>query len=171
MTDLLAALDHAVAWLIRRIVLPIAAAALAVALSAMAAEIVCRYFLSFSLVWAEELSRYAIIWSTMLGAPVAYYDGESIAVTMVLETFPALSRRLLVPLVHSVTLVFGAVLAVAGWGLTARNFARNQLMTALELPIAWVNLAVPVGGGLLVLVGLIGLLHRRPSFVSAPLGE
>jgi hypothetical protein len=48
--------------------------------------------------------------------------------------------------------------------LTVRNFARHQLATALPIDIAWVQLAIPVGGVLLVIASLEAIvLGRKPS--------
>jgi TRAP-type transport system small permease protein len=156
--------DRMVDLLILRVVLPAAAFVLVAALLVMAAQIVSRYAVGSSIVWSEELARYALIWSTMLGAAVAYHQAESIAVTALLESFPRLGRHVLTPAIHVAALIFGGVLVAQGWALTARNFARGQMTTALEVPIAWINLAIPVGGALLVLVALAGLLRGRATF-------
>jgi TRAP-type C4-dicarboxylate transport system permease small subunit len=163
--------DRAVDVLVLRIVLPAASLVLVAALLVMAAEIVSRYLVGSSLVWSEELARYALIWSTMLGAAVAYHQAESIAVTALLESFPRLGRQVLTPVIHAATLSFGIVLVAQGWALTARNFARGQMTTALEVPIAWVNLAIPVGGALLALVAVAGLLRGRATFRPPRVGD
>jgi TRAP-type C4-dicarboxylate transport system permease small subunit len=163
--------DRLVELLILRAVLPAAALALLAALLVMAAQIASRYLVGSSLVWSEELARYALIWSTMLGAAVAYQQAESIAVTALLEAFPRLARHVLTPVIHAITLLFGVVLVAQGWALTSRNFARGQMTTALEVPIAWVNLAIPVGGALLALVAVAGLLRGHATFRPPRVGD
>ena len=156
--------DRAIEFLLLRLALPAATAALAVALLSMAAQVVSRYFFGWSLVWSEEVARYALAWSTMLGAAVAYHKVDNIAVTVLLERFPALARYALTPAIHAASLVFALVLLVEGWAFTARNFARGQMTTALEIPIAWIYLAMPVGGALIAVAAVAGLLRGRPTF-------
>src|ERR1035437_10938826 len=67
----------------------IAGLTLSIALISMAAQVVARYLIGSSLIWSEELSRYALIWSAMVGSAVAYQRGAHIAVTVLVDLLPA----------------------------------------------------------------------------------
>jgi TRAP-type C4-dicarboxylate transport system permease small subunit len=47
-----------------------------------------RYFLDQPLIWGEEVSRYAMIWGTMLGLALAYRAGQHVAITLLVDSLP-----------------------------------------------------------------------------------
>jgi TRAP-type C4-dicarboxylate transport system permease small subunit len=139
-----------------------AVAALGVALGVVWLQVFSRYVLNDSLVWAEELTRFALAWSTMVGSAAAYRLGEHIGVTMVIERLHGRWRALLIRTVHLVVMAFALLVAWEGWLFTLRNFARGQLTAALQVPIAWAHLALPVGGLLIAMAAAEALWRGMP---------
>jgi TRAP-type C4-dicarboxylate transport system permease small subunit len=139
-----------------------AVAALGVALGVVWLQVFSRYVLNDSLVWAEELTRFAVAWSTMIGAGAAYRLGEHIGVTILLERLRGPWRALVIRAVHLAVLAFAVMLAWEGWLFTLRNFARGQLTAAMQVPIAWAHLAVPVGAALIALAAAEALWRGTP---------
>ena len=140
----------------------VAAATLTLALVVMAAQVVARYVFSDSLIWSEEVARYALIWSSMVGAAVAYRQGAHVAVTDVVVRLPQALQALCVRVVHLLIFGFALVLAWQSWTLTLRSFARHEVTAALQVDIAWVQLALAVGGALIGIVALEALWRGRP---------
>ena len=133
----------------------IAGATLAAALASMAGQVVFRYAIGSSLVWSEEFARYALIWSAMFGAAAGYQRGAHAAVTVLTDQLPGRLGTTAHRFSHLVVVAFTAFVAWQGALLTGRNFARDQLSPALQIPIAWVYLAIPVGA---LLIGVAALL-------------
>lgn len=148
--------------LIEKIGTFVAAATLTVALVVMAAQVVARYFLSDSLIWSEEVARYALVWSSMIGAAVAYRQGAHVAVTDFVVRLPLPLQALTVRAVHLLILGFSSVLAWQSWTLTLRSFARHEVTAALQVDIAWVQLALAVGGALIAIVALEAIWRGPP---------
>ncbi len=134
-----------------RLCLWVAVAVLAAAFAVVCAQVFARYVLNDSLIWAEELTRFLVVWSTMIGSAAAYRRGEHIGITMVLEKLKGAWRALVVRSIHVLVLAFALMVAWEGWHLTMRNFARNQLAPALQVDIAWAYLALPIGAALIAL--------------------
>ncbi len=153
--------DRVTGLVVDRFCLGAAVAAVAVALFVVAAQVIFRYGFNDSLIWAEEFARFALIWSAFLGAPVAYRRGKHVGVTLLVENLPGSSARLLIILSHILAMGFGAILAWEGWFLTLRVFARGEIANAMQVPIAWGYLAVPMGGLFLGLAAAAALLHGR----------
>lgn len=112
------------------------------------ANVVLRYGFGISLAWAEEASRYMMIWLAFLGAGLALREGAHIAV----ETLPdSLPHGAAVVLRAVVVLLVGAFLALMlwlGWGYA--EFAMMQRTPVLRLPVGWIYLAIPIGMGLML---------------------
>jgi TRAP-type C4-dicarboxylate transport system permease small subunit len=111
-----------------------------------------RYFLNSPLIWGEEISRYTMIWGTMIGVALAYRAGHHIAIGVFADALP---RRVGLPLrvlAHLLTLATAVILIDTGWALTA-------MLGSLEAPssgirMVWVYAAIPVGAVLLAIEAL-----------------
>jgi TRAP-type C4-dicarboxylate transport system permease small subunit len=145
----------------------VAGALLAVMLALALAQIISRGVFHYSLDWAEELARVALVWSVLLVAPYAYRKGAHVAIVSFAEALPP---RLLVACSILLNLLIVWILVV----LFVESFAfwRRGLdisAATMDMPMAWIYAIVPVAFALLILVGveLVTrlLLHRagRPS--------
>jgi TRAP-type C4-dicarboxylate transport system permease small subunit len=113
-----------------------------------------RYVLDLPLFWTEELARYCLIWSSLLGAAIALKRGEHIAVSFFMDHFPEKTKRVLGVMAQlSVVLI----LAVMLWGgIHLVIVASRQLSPALRIPMAVPYLALPFSSAVM-------LIHLIPS--------
>jgi TRAP-type C4-dicarboxylate transport system permease small subunit len=130
-------------------------------LSAMAVavflEVVFRYVLNLPLFWTEEFARYCLVWSSLLGAAVAFRRGEHIAVAFFVEHLPERPRRFFAGVALLFIALILAVMTFGGVQLVA--VTRAQISPALRIPMAIPYLALPFGSGIM-------LLHVISSFAK-----
>ena len=113
-------------------------------------NVVARYGFNDSLPWAEELTRYAIVWMVFIGSSLAARKGAHISVDVlwrVLGDHPA--RKVLVVSVDILCVLFSFFLVVFGWDLVAQAREFGQITASLQVPLWTVQLAIPVGGALM----------------------
>jgi len=110
------------------------------------AAVISRYLLSryVSLYWAEELIRYSFIWATFLVSPLVIRRGAKMELDLLLKRFPPPLQRLIAILNSLMILGFLGVLVVQGVVMTRVNL--TYLSAGLEIPMAWIYLAIPLGG-------------------------
>ena len=127
----------------------VCAALLATSCTLVFANVVLRYGFGMSLAWAEEVSRYMMIWLSFLGAGLALREGAHIAV----ETLPdSLSPALARVVRGLVVLLMAAFLALILWlGWQYAQFAMMQRTPVLRLPVGYIYLAIPVGMALMLI--------------------
>ncbi len=106
-------------------------------------NVVCRYVLNFSIVWAEELSQYLMVWIAFLGAGLAMREGRHVAVEMLQDVLPSRGQRATRIVVAVLVLTFLVVLVVLGFRFAW--FAREQETPVMTIPLAIPYLAVPLG--------------------------
>lgn len=149
-------------------------AALLIALIAviMGLQVFFRYVLNDSLIWAEEVCRYGLIWTSFLFAGVAFQRGEMVAITFARNALPDKLRLLCVFVGYGGTLVLLWVLAYYGYvyaersahqTIPAARFILEALLGAEARPrvsVFWVYIAVPVGLGILSLHVLVAMIRQ-----------
>jgi TRAP-type C4-dicarboxylate transport system permease small subunit len=111
-------------------------------------QVFCRYVLNASLVWPEELARYAMVWITCLASGLAVRHAAHAGVDSVIRRVPAAARRATLLGGHLLILAFLGVVLVAGVGMVGR--VAGQTSAALELPMAIPYAAIPVGAALML---------------------
>jgi TRAP-type C4-dicarboxylate transport system permease small subunit len=111
-------------------------------------QVFCRYVLNASLIWPEELARYAMVWVTCLASGLAVREAAHVGIDSVIRRLPDPARRAVVRGGHLFTLVFLGVVLVAGIGMVTR--VAGQTSVALEVPMTVPFAAVPVGAALML---------------------
>ncbi|MGE0723225.1 MAG: TRAP transporter small permease [Alphaproteobacteria bacterium] len=120
-----------------------------------------RYFFGAPLVWAEEISRYAMVWGTMIGIALAYRAAHHVSITILTDALPPRALVVCRLLVHALSLATAWVIWRAGYVLVARLGFMGA--PSSELPMAWVYAAFPVAAAMLA----IEVLRRLVADVRA----
>lgn len=130
-------------------------------------NVVTRYVFGFSLNWAEEASRFLMVWVAYLGAGLAMREGRHVAIEFVQGLLPARLAPYARAFVALLILAFMVALAVLG--VQIAQFAWRQRTPVLGIPQGAVYLAIPIGAGLFVvhfLVVLRDYLRQKPNAVD-----
>ena len=121
---------------------------LAVIVALVVLQVVARYVLRISLPWPEGLARFLLIWLTFTGAVVGTWHHAHFRVDVLAERLPAPARRGLTLVLQLLTV---GVLGLFVWqSLELARLTGFMQSTAMELSMAWVYAALPVGGALML---------------------
>jgi TRAP-type C4-dicarboxylate transport system permease small subunit len=112
-------------------------------------QVVCRYLLSYSISWSEEMSRYAFIWATFLGAAAVAGRGEHYEVRILDDVVPNPVRVALVVLRTLIEGGFALILLYAGTAWVGRQWSVST--PVLEANQGLVYSIVPAFGAYLLL--------------------
>jgi TRAP-type C4-dicarboxylate transport system permease small subunit len=125
-------------------------------------NVVSRYIFNVSIIWAEELSQYLMVWITFLGAGLAMREGRHVAVEMLQDALPPRLARTARVIVVIFILAFLATLVILG--VMFVSFAWDQETPVMNIPTGIPYLAVPIGAFLFfVHMAFISgdFLHKR----------
>ncbi|MCS4504336.1 TRAP transporter small permease [Arhodomonas aquaeolei] len=107
--------------------------------------------------WSEELARYLLVWTTFLGATLAYQRGRHIAVTVLVDRLPRPLGRFARVLAHAASVAFFVVVIVAGWRyMDLQSF---QVSASLRIPMPWVYAVIPGSAAVMGLYAAVDLLE------------
>jgi TRAP-type C4-dicarboxylate transport system permease small subunit len=135
------------------------------------AQIVSRAVFGYTLDWAEESARIALVWSVLLAAPIAYRCGAHVAITAFAEALPQRWLLAVALLVNALVAWICVVFLLESFALVERGL--TIVGSAVPIRMAWVYSIVPVALTALALVALEAIVHilramRDPS-VELPL--
>jgi TRAP-type transport system small permease protein len=106
-------------------------------------NVVTRYVFNFSIIWAEEVSQYLMIWIAYLGAGLALREGRHVAVEMLQDRLPTILSRRLRMVVGGLALAFLGAVTVLGFQFAI--FVWNQETPVLNISLGIPSLAIPIG--------------------------
>lgn len=140
-------LDRALSWLEDAFI----AALLLSASVIIFVNVVLRYVFNTGFIWAEEFVRYEIVWLVFVGGSVAARKGIHIGVDAVLHVLPEKAARAMRVAVGLICIAFCLALVWYGAELVQQTQMFRQRTSAMQAPFWIVQLAVPVGAGLMLI--------------------
>ena len=143
---------------LNRAVLGLSVLLLFAATALLIVNVASRFIFHWSLPWSEEVSRYLVVWGTLLAAAVLVNQRQHLAVDLWGDRLAGWSRRALNVVVEAGSLTFFLILAVSGTILVLRT--TGQTSPSLEfLPMPVVYAILPISA-LLMALGSCGNLLR-----------
>lgn len=125
-------------------------------------QVISRYFFGHTASYSEEISRYLFVWVVFLSLPVVSRQGGHMAVGLLAERFTGEKlRRLKI----AGGLCSGAFLVIMVYqGIRMVFLASWQTSPAMEIPMSYIYIAIPMGCAAMLLVTideLIGIIKGR----------
>ena len=110
------------------------------------------------------MARYLLVWISLLGSVYALRVGLHVSISFVKERFPRVLYCVTTVVVHVSLLGFFMFCTVEGFRYAASQW--HHLTPALEIPMTFPNLAIPVGCGIMFLIDLEKFIDDLREFRS-----
>lgn len=128
------------------------ALSLAVMTLASFAQVVNRNFVHAGISWFEELSRYCMIYMTLLAAEAGLRDGTQLSITAVTTRLKGKVRKLVLLIAKACTIVFSAVIFGTSFQLLQTQVNSGQTSPGLKVPMYIPYAALPISFGIIIVV-------------------
>lgn len=112
-------------------------------------QVLFRYALQNSLTWSEEISRYLLVWFSLLGSTLAVRKYSHFAIDFIRELFPRRFKPFIKLFGNAVILFFLFFLLVKGMNLTLDKFFVPS--PAAGIPMGLVYMSIPISALLMLL--------------------
>jgi len=164
-----------------RVMIGFAGVSTGIIVAIMLVQIVARYIFNSSLIWAEELCRYILVWQTFLLIGIAYHQGE-LAILDILSGHVSPRVRLALRLLAYIPVAWFLILLIQHGIVHAGRFSR-QTIPAIDfiwtsitghgagLTVFWIYVAVPVGCSILLLHLIFGMIDEIRRAFGRDTGE
>lgn len=127
-------------------------------------QVFSRYLLSSPSSFTDELAGFLLIWVGVLGA--AYVDGkkEHLAIDILIQKSPLARQKKLQYLIHSLVFLFAfSVMVIGGIILMYTRFVLEVKSAALQLPLGYVYIVLPISGLIIMFYELLHILELNKT--------
>lgn len=114
-------------------------------------NVLLRYIFSTSIEWAEEITRYGIMWITFVGASICIYKGAHLGIDLVIDALEKRGFKFYTIIVDILATIFSIIFAILSWEMTVKIYETGQISSILGIPMYFVYAALPVSGVLMAL--------------------
>ncbi len=122
-----------------------------IATSVAIIQVVARYVFNNSLYWSEELILYSLISMSFLAASMGVRHSAHISVEAVYAFVGPRAARNLKYVAASLGVVFAGTLIYYGSRLYLNTSDMGQLSPAMQIPVAYIYLIIPIAGVFMVI--------------------
>jgi len=131
-------------------------------------NVVCRYFLDFSLGWYEEVSRFLLIWIVFLGAIIALIRGDHLSIDLLQLVLSPRACRVVVVLTDMMMLAVLAIMFQGAWDMAIDSLRSGWVASSVPIPYGWVYMVGPVSAALMFIQTLIKTTGDIRTLKEAP---
>jgi TRAP-type C4-dicarboxylate transport system permease small subunit len=152
-------LSRLVYW-VTTVAMAISAAGVLVALALISYAVLARYVLGQPSIWINDVVTFILVGIVMFGTAAALREGRHLGVDLFTERLHGRYQRWSQAWSMLAVLLVSLYLIVDGW--QTAMFSKMLGMTTLgfvEIPLFWLQLLIPLGGLMLLLVCLDSLLR------------
>ena len=121
-------------------------------------QVMTRFVFDAPSTWSEVISRSAMIWCVFLGAAAGFRGGFMMSVEVIYKLVPGRRLIWLEGLIAACCALVLFVLIYFGTAMTLR--VQSQMLSGLEVSIAWAYAAMPVGASFALIAVVARLLAQ-----------
>ena len=122
-------------------------------------QVFSRYLLSSPSSFTDEMAGFLLIWVGLLGAAYVSGKNEHLAIDLLIQKSSSARQKLLHKVISLLIIFFAmTVLIIGGSWLTYTRFALNVRSAALDLPLGYVYLVLPLSGLLILFFSVSDLM-------------
>lgn len=130
-------------------------------------QVITRFVLKNPSTVTEEILRYLLVWTTMVGGAYAYGRRKHLSINMLAKKLPARGQKILDIFVQAVVIAFCVVVMIIG-DLRLVETTFNQISSALHLPMPYVYASILVGGVLIIFYAIIFIFEDIKAIRKMP---
>ncbi|GAA0316497.1 hypothetical protein GCM10008967_03850 [Bacillus carboniphilus] len=115
---------------------------------------VFRYFEIGSLTWAEEASRYLMVWLAFAGIGLGFKRNSHLGLSFFVNKFPPTAQKFLFFVRAALIILFGGMVSYFTFLLVSNQFQNTQTSPAMGIPI-WLVYSAVLFGSVMIIVRTI----------------
>lgn len=107
-------------------------------------NVILRSF-GFGITWAEEATRYIIVWLSFIGGSLCAKHGEHVGIDLLTQVTPPKVTKIIVASAQLISSGFMFVLVYYGWLMAKSTMETGQISTGVMMPMWIIYMGIPIG--------------------------
>lgn len=154
---------------IDRVIVGILVALMAIMVITVTWQVATRYLLNSPSSYTEELATYLLIWISLLGSAYAVRLKAHLGVDVITRKLSGAAERMAHYFIYMIVVAFAVVVFVyGGTRLVYITLKLNQLSAALQVPVGYVYLIIPISGALMIFYAVLAMRETPQQPKTAP---
>ena len=113
------------------------------------AQVIARYVVNNSIIWADQACRYLFCVSTFLGAAICVKERKHTSIDFLAEVLPPRGKKVQTIVIYAIIAVFGIILVRSGYALAIK--AMRQKVSTMPLKMGQIYMMVPISAAFITL--------------------
>ncbi|WP_066629182.1 TRAP transporter small permease [Labilibacter marinus] len=127
-------------------------------------QVLSRYILSSPSSFTDELAGFLLIWVGILGAAYVAGQRQHLAIDLLIQKSSAANQSRLYLFINICIALFAiTVMVVGGAWLAITRFQFEVTSAALQIPLGYVYLVMPISGILIVYYSIYFIIHPNEN--------
>lgn len=127
-------------------------------------QVFSRYLLSSPSSFTDELAGFLLIWVGVLGAAYVAGRKEHLAIDILVQRSPPARQKLLLYAIYALIFLFAlSVMVTGGVILVYTRFVLQVKSAALQLPLGYVYIVLPISGLIIMYYELLHIIQLKRS--------
>jgi len=135
------------------------------------ANVICRYFFTTSIFWAEEVMLYLMVACFFLGNGVVAWSGRQLRMDVIVAMMPAQVQKVLALVAELTFIVVAVAIVVFAWPVIRDLWLFDQRSQSAELPMVIPQIMIPIGLSIMAFLVVVRLLTGGDQVPSDPSGH
>ena len=127
-------------------------------------QVLSRYILSSPSSFTDELAGFLLIWVGILGAAYVAGQRQHLAIDLLIQKSSDVNKTRLYLFINICIALFAvSVMIVGGAWLSITRFQFNVSSAALQIPLGYVYLVMPLSGLLILYYSIYFIIHPKEN--------
>ncbi|MTI18019.1 TRAP transporter small permease [Rhodobacteraceae bacterium RKSG542] len=135
-------------------------------------QVFSRYILNQPSTFTDELARFSMIWTALLGTAYCVGTQQHLAIDLLTSSLKGRKKFFNEIYINATILGFAAfVMVFGGLKLLITVHESNQLSPAMQIPMSFIYIVLPLSGAITCLYSTVHLIQAIKNFANPELAE
>ncbi len=123
-------------------------------------QVASRYLLASPSIFTDELAGFLLIWVALLGAAYVSGQNQHLSIELLITKLKPNNAKVLQIIIHIIIIVFTLfVMLIGGIWLIYTRFYLGQVSAALQLPLGYVYMVLPISGIFIIYYSIVNSIE------------
>lgn len=123
-------------------------------------QVISRYILNSPSTITEELSRFLMIYTCLLGASYAVGKQKHLSIDLIFSYLSPHKKDMLIIIINIIIALFSIIIFYGGFTLTKNTFSSLQTSPALQIKMGYIYMILPISASIIFYYSICEIINN-----------